>query len=109
MIEDFEEAKSYYSSSTKDDIEATDEILKTAKELKALKNQSKEIEEKSDVLKAKIISFMKDKKRLVDHFGEKLFTYTLIEQTKFDSAKLKEQDPDLYEKYLCKSSYMKFQ
>ena len=52
---------------------------------------------------------MKDKKRLVDHFGEKLFTYTLIEQTKFDSAKLKEQNPDLYEKYLCKSSYMKFQ
>ena len=109
VIEDFEEAKSYYSSSTKDDIEATDEILKMAKELKALKNQSKEIEEKSDVLKAKIISFMKDKKRLVDHFGEKLFTYTLIEQTKFDSAKLKEQKPDLYEKYLCKSSYMKFQ
>ena len=83
--------------------------MKIAKELKDLKKQSKEIEEKSDVLKAKIISFMKDKKRLVDHFGEKLFTYTLIEQTKFDSAKLKEQKPDLYEKYLCKSSYMKFQ
>ena len=109
VIEDFEEAKSYYSSSTKDDIEATDEILKIAKELKALKKQSKEIEEKSDVLKAKIISFMKDKKRLVDHFNNKLFSYTRIEQTNFDTKAFQKDYPKLYEEYTNKSSYMKFQ
>ena len=109
VIEDFEEAKSYYNDSTEGDIEATDEILKTAEEVKALKMQTKEIDNRIDELKAKIISFMKDKERLVNHFGEKLFTYKRYESTNFDTKSFQKDYPNLYEQYTKKSSYMKFQ
>ena len=109
VIEDFEEARSYYNDSTEGDIEATDEILKTAEEVKALKMQTKEIDNRIDELKAKIISFMKDKERLVNHFGEKLFTYNRYESTNFDTKSFQKDYPNLYEQYTKKSSYMKFQ
>ena len=108
-IEDYEEARSYYNNPTEGDIEATDEILKTAEEVKALKMQTKEIDNRIDELKAKIISFMKDKERLVNHFGEKLFTYKRYESTNFDTKSFQKDYPNLYEQYTKKSSYMKFQ
>ena len=108
-IEDYDEARSYYNDSTEGDIEATDEILKTAEEVKALKMQTKEIDNRIDELKAKIISFMKDKERLVNHFGEKLFTYKRYESTNFDTKSFQKDYPNLYEQYTKKSSYMKFQ
>ena len=108
-IEDYEEARSYYSDSTEGDIEATDEILKIAEEIKSLKEQKKTMEDRIDELKAQIIVFMKDKKRLVDHFNNKLFSYTRIEQTNFDTKAFQKDYPKLYEEYTNKSSYMKFQ
>ena len=108
-IEDYEEARRYYSDSTEGDIEATDEILKIAEEIKSLKEQKKTMEDRIDELKAQIIVFMKDKKRLVDHFNNKLFSYTRIEQTNFDTKAFQKDYPKLYEEYTNKSSYMKFQ
>ena len=108
-IEDYEEARRYYSDSTEGDIEATDEILKAAEEIKSLKEQKKTMEDRIDELKAQIIVFMKDKKRLVDHFNNKLFSYTRIEQTNFDTKAFQKDYPKLYEEYTNKSSYMKFQ
>ena len=109
IIEDYEEAKSYYNDSTEGDIEATEEILKAAEEIKSLKEQTKAMEDRIDELKTQIIGFMKDKKRLVDHFNNKLFSYTRIESTNFDTKAFKKDYPKLYEEYTSKSSYMKFQ
>ena len=109
QIEDYEEARSYYSDSTEGDIEATDDILKAAEEIKSLKQQVKGMEARIDELKAQVICFMKDKERLVDHFNKKLFTYKRYESSNFDTKAFQKDYPKLYEQYVNKSSYMKFQ
>ena len=106
-IEDYDEARSYYNEPTEGDVEADDEILKAFEELKEIKNSKKQMDDRADKLKAKVISFMKDKERVVDHFGKKLFTYKRYETTSFDKDALKDDYPTLYELYVKKSSYMR--
>lgn len=106
-IEDYDEARSYYNEPTEGDVEADDEILKAFEELKEIKNSKKQMDDRADKLKAKVISFMKDKERVVDHFGKKLFTYKRYETTSFDKDALKADYPALYELYVKKSSYMR--
>ena len=106
-IEDYDEARSYYNEPTEGDVEADDEILKAFEELKEIKNSKKQMDDRADELKAKVISFMKDKERVVDHFGKKLFTYKRYETTSFDKDALKDDYPALYELYVKKSSYMR--
>ena len=106
-IEDYDEARSYYNEPTEGDVEADDEILKAFEELKEIKNSKKQMDDRADKLKAKVISFMKDKERVVDHFGKKLFTYKRYETTSFDKDALKDDYPALYELYVKKSSYMR--
>lgn len=106
-IEDYDEARSYYNEPTEGDVEADDEILKAFEELKEIKNSKKKMDDRADELKAKVISFMKDKERVVDHFGKKLFTYKRYETTSFDKDALKADYPALYELYVKKSSYMR--
>ena len=106
-IEDYDEARSYYNEPTEGDVEADDEILKAFEELKEIKNSKKHMDDRADELKAKVISFMKDKERVVDHFGKKLFTYKRYETTSFDKDALKDDYPALYELYVKKSSYMR--
>ena len=105
-IEDYDEARSYYNEPTEGDVEADDEILQAFEELKEIKNSKKQMDDRADKLKAKVISFMKDKERVVDHFGKKLFTYKRYETTSFDKDALKDDYPALYELYVKKSSYM---
>lgn len=107
VIEDYDEARSYYNEPTEGDVEADDEIIKAFEELKEIKNRKKQMDDRADELKAKVISFMKDKERVVDHFGKKLFTYKRYETTSFDKDALKDDYPDLYELYVKKSSYMR--
>lgn len=107
VIEDYDEARSYYNEPTEGDVEADDEILKAFEELKEIKNSKKQMDDRADELKAKVISFMKDKERVVDHFGKKLFTYKRYETTSFDKDALKDDYPALYELYVKKSSYMR--
>ena len=107
VIEDYDEARSYYNEPTEGDVEADDEILKAFEELKEIKNSKKQMDDRADKLKAKVISFMKDKERVVDHFGKKLFTYKRYETTSFDKDALKDDYPALYELYVKKSSYMR--
>lgn len=106
-IEDYDEARSYYNEPTEGDVEADDEIIKAFEELKEIKNRKKQMDDRADELKAKVISFMKDKERVVDHFGKKLFTYKRYETISFDKDALKDDYPDLYELYVKKSSYMR--
>ena len=106
-IEDYDEARSYYNEPTEGDVEADDEIIKAFEELKEIKNRKKQMDDRADELKAKVISFMKDKERVVDHFGKKLFTYKRYETTSFDNDALKNDYPALYELYVKKSSYMR--
>lgn len=106
-IEDYDEARSYYNEPTEGDVEADDEILKAFEELKEIKNSKKQMDDRADELKAKVISFMKDKERVVDHFGKKLFTYKRYETTSFDKDAFKDDYPALYELYVKKSSYMR--
>lgn len=106
-IEDYDEARSYYNEPTEGDVEADDEILKAFEELKEIKNSKKKMDDRADELKAKVISFMKDKERVVDHFGKKLFTYKRYETTSFDKDAFKDDYPALYELYVKKSSYMR--
>lgn len=106
-IEDPKKASNVYDRPTDGDILADEEIKSTVDEWNSLKAQAKELDQKADMKKALIISYMKDKKFLVNDIGEVLAKYISVETTKLDTKKLKADCPDLYEKYSSKSSYMK--
>lgn len=106
-IEDFEEAKKYYTRDTSGDIEATKELIEVVNEWETLKKESKELEARIDAKKAIIVSFMKDKSTLVDNLGNKLATYSKITSERFDSKSFKKDHPEMYSKYSKESSYMK--
>ena len=106
-IEDPKKASSVYDRPTDGDIKADKTIAKVVEEWNSLKAQAKELEEKADVKKAIIISYMKDKKFLVSEIGEVLAKYIKVDTTKFDSKKFKAEHADLYDKYTGTSSYMK--
>ena len=106
-IEDFEEAKKYYTRDTSGDIEATKELIDVVTEWEKLKKESKELEAKIDAKKAIIVSFMKDKNTLVDNLGNKLATYSKVTSERFDSKSFKKDHPEMYSQYSKESSYMK--
>lgn len=106
-IEDIETAKREYSRDTSGDIEADEEIARVCREWQERKAEAKEIEETMDVLKARIISYMRDKQVLISRKGEVLAKYIKVTQERLDAKALKAECPDIAERYTKTSSYMK--
>ena len=102
----FREASAIWSGNTKGAIEADETIVEAVNELRAIGKEKKTLTDREDVLKAQIVEYMQDKEKLM-FCGEKLMTYTRIEQSRFDSKAFRKDHPELADAYTVKSSYMK--
>jgi putative phage-type endonuclease len=91
-------------------IKADGNVLELAKELKALKEDSKILDSRMDELKFSIQSFMQDSDTLIDDNNKKIITWkTITGRSSIDSDKLKANYPDAYNDCFKKSnSYRTF-
>lgn len=103
----YKEATSIFDKDTSGDIYATEEIYKVWAEWKALQGEKKKLEDQEDQLKIKIVSYIGDKKVLLDEkTGDKLCTYSKVTSNRLDSKRLKEERPDVFKEYSKTSSFM---
>lgn len=80
-------------------IEANEEIEAIVQEINKLQSAPKRLEQ----LKGNLKLYMKDKQILVDRQGNKMATFTEINATRLDTARLKQDH--VYEKYAKESRY----
>ena len=76
------------------------------KEYRENKRLIEELEAMQDAIKSNILDIMGDRDVVVD--GADKVTYKAVESRRLDSAKLKREDPGLYDKYSTVSSYRRF-
>ena len=106
---DYKDACSKFKGATNDDIEATAEINDIVEELRAQQKIEKEAHNKTDALKAQIVSFIGDsKKKYLMYRGKKLGSFYLTEYPKIDEKALKEAEPKIFDKYSKTVSFMQF-
>ena len=76
------------------------------REYRENKRLIEELEAMQDAIKSDILDIMGDRDILVD--GADKVTYKAVESRRLDSARLKREDPGLYDKYSTVSSYKRF-
>jgi len=81
------------------------EFSKDIKEIKDFKIKAKELALKEEAIKEKMI--LADTKRVLDLSSETVISITDVESKRFDSKKFREDYPDIYKRYLNKSSSKK--
>lgn len=100
-----EEAKSF--TKIQNSIEADEVILDAWIEYSEINAKIKELSKHADMLKDKIKDAMKDAE-ILTFGGEKIAANkTEVRQT-IDTKALKEEDPDVYNKYLKQTVYSRF-
>jgi predicted phage-related endonuclease len=84
------------------------ELSSTAREFRQLQAQIKALEEEADTLKAVMVKEMDT--RQVDSLDAEEFVikYNIIESSRFDSTKLKTEEPDIYTRYLKRTTSLRF-
>lgn len=87
-------------------IVATEEIEMQHRELLKTREDKKALENKEDMLRFQIESFMQDAEILVDQNDNTIVTWKTSDR--FDSSKLKESEPDVYEEYCTSFDSKKF-
>lgn len=102
----YEEASRLYSSVTPDSMEATDEVYRDIERLEHIKGQIKDLKASEDEYKARIVSYMAGHSSLF-YRGQQVARYSLVEQQRLDTKRLKADHPDLFEEYSTSSSYTK--
>ena len=86
---------------------ATPDVVSMIDELKQIKIQTKQLEEREKELKEEVQNFMRENEVLTD--GEKtLATWKTCEKRGFNSEKFKRDNSKLYNEYLKLSSYRTF-
>lgn len=102
----YEEAtrKFKYSEYTTASI-ATDEIINHVSDIKHIKEQKKILNEKEDLLKAKICECIGESNKLVSQDNSILATWNQATANRFDNDRFKREHPDLYSKYIKSSTY----
>ena len=106
QITDYRTATKVFSTNTEDDIEADDDITESVIEWREIQKEIKEREMQADILKAKIVEYMKDKKVLKNKEGDKLATYSKMVRQTFDSKAFQKDYPEEYVKYAKETAYM---
>ena len=76
------------------------------KEYRENKRLIEELETMQDGIKSAILDIMGDKDMIID--GPDKVTYKAVESRRLDSARLKREDPGLYDKYSTVQSYKRF-
>lgn len=93
-----------WSQDNKRSLIASDEIWSVAMELKDLKSEQKKLDEKEEKLKLKIFEFLGENAFLTDKTGNKIASWQTQERSSIDSKLLREELPDIAEKYSKKST-----
>lgn len=78
------------------------------KKLQELDAQIKQLTELADALKDEIKADLEEKNENEHNTGSFVIRWKLIQQRKLDNTALKQDLPDVYEKYSKDSSYMRF-
>lgn len=103
----YKEATAIFTNDTDGDIYATEEVYRVWCDWKSIQSEKKKLEEQEEQLKVLLVKFIGDKKTLKDEkTGDKLCTYSKVTSTRLDSKTLKEEEPEIFEKYAKTSSYM---
>ena len=76
------------------------------REYRENKRLIEELEALQDGIKSDILNIMGDRDILID--GADKVTYKAVESRRFDSSRLKKEDPGLYDKYSTVQSYRRF-
>jgi len=79
---------------------ATDEILKTLKELRSLKTDKRNIEAQLNLKQMELYNFMQTAQQINSHAGDVLVTWKTQSINKFDAARFKVEHPELYALYI---------
>lgn len=98
---DYAEAVRDYANPKDGDITAPQCVLDSIREWNEIKAKKKTLEKREDEIKKKLVEFLKESKksRIVDADGKRLASYSTTEATRLDSKRLKEEEPEVYEKY----------
>ena len=76
------------------------------REYRENKRLIEELEAMQDAIKSDILNIMDGRDILID--GADKVTYKAVESRRLDSARLKKEDPGLYDKYSTVQSYKRF-
>ena len=76
------------------------------REYRENKHLIEELEAMQDAIKSDILDIMDGRDILID--GADKVTYKAVESRRLDSARLKREDPGLYDKYSTVQSYKRF-
>lgn len=106
QITDYRTATKVFSNDTENDVEADADITETVMQWREIQKELKEREMQADILKAKIVEYMKDKKVLKSKEGDKLATYSKMVRQTFDSKAFQKDYPEEYVKYAKETAYM---
>lgn len=93
-----------WSQDNKRSLIATDEIWSVAMELKDLKSEQKKLDEKEEKLELKIFEFLGENAFLTDKTGNKIASWQTQERNIINTKLLREEMPDIADKYNKKST-----
>lgn len=96
----------YPSCSENSKIILPDEAVNLLSQYKISKEKEKEITQMKDEAVNKLKSMIGNNETAV--VKDRLITWKTVSSKKFDSKKLKQEEPEIYKKYLAKSSFRRF-
>ena len=89
-------------------IQATDTIISNVIHIKELEAQQQELNEQAEKIKVNIMNYMQENEILTDVEGNTLVTWKNTTQTRLDTKKIKEINPELYQQYSKQSNFRTF-
>lgn len=103
-----QDAVKLWNSSVSGMVTANSIIQQKIAELKEVKDQTKQLEEKKSQIELLIKQYLRNDDTLVDSFGAKIATWKSYEMARLDAEALKKEAPDIYKKFVKKSLQRKF-
>ena len=100
----FDDLKALYPTDDGGIEVATPEILDAIAELKQLKEQGKEVDQRQQALELAIKAQMGDAATLTDEAGNTLATWKTQQSTRLDQKALKAEEPDTFERFQTTST-----
>lgn len=85
------------------------DLTTTARAYRELQTEIKALEEQADALKQQMIAEMDARKLEALEAGEYTIRYSIYESGRLDSARLKQEQPDIYAEFMKQNIATRFQ
>lgn len=89
-------------------IEATDTIVSKVIHINELQAQQQALNDEAEKIKVDVMNYMQENEILTDVEGNTLVTWKNTTQTRLDTKKIKEINPELYQQYSKQSNFRAF-